>query len=427
MPASSNNGTPSTPTKAAIIVGPPWPRSGTARVIQNQIEFYKDRGYSTAFICVPLHCSFTEAFPDWDHIKTGIRELGADHTFFATINTRRFLAAKYATWAAHAFRSTALDWTIFTARSAQLSKDAIRFMRGMDVDLINVNHVFTLGFAQKLAQQIGRSGKRTPMILETHDVQAHHLLERHEINGWTHREDSLKRLLARELCLLDEAQVLVHCSVDDFSFFKPRLSRKPHILALPSIEETFISTVEAASPIGEPIDLLFVGQSTNPNCAAMKWFFEEVWPLVADRGYRMRIVGQIDMLVRKDLPSVYERFSSHFVGPVADLAPYYRAARCVFAPMVSGTGISIKTVEALALGKAFVGTPKAYRGMPMDRIEQTGLRAYETPKDFADALIRALSSEDLTASASRSAYSAIFSRQAVFASREEALRIAMAS
>ena len=72
--------------------------------------------------------------------------------------------------------------------------------------------------------------------------------------------------------------------------------------------------------------------------------------------------------------------------------------------MVSGTGVSIKTIEALALGKPFVGTSKAFRGMPMDRIEKAGLRAHDTPREFADAIVDALSREKLASAASRVAY-----------------------
>jgi glycosyltransferase involved in cell wall biosynthesis len=222
-------------------------------------------------------------------------------------------------------------------------------------------------------------------------------------------------------------KVLVHCSVNDFNFFKLRLPHKQHILAMPTIDETFVSNVEAVCQSSDdPIDLLFVGQSTDPNRAAMKWFFEQVWPLIADRGYSIKIVGQIDMLVRKDLPEIYQAHRSYFVGPIGELAPSYRAARCVFAPMVSGTGISVKTIEALALGKPFVGTSKAYRGMPMDRIAQAGLRAHDTPQDFANAIVRALSEERQAAATSRDAYVSLFSKQAAFASRDEALRLAIA-
>ena len=116
--------------------------------------------------------------------------------------------------------------------------------------------------------------------------------------------------------------------------------------------------------------------------------FLTVWPLLQGRSYRLRIVGGIETQVRAELPEIYEAFRSHFVGLVAELTPEYRSARCVIAPMISGTGISIKTIEALALGKPFVGTPKAYRGMPMDLLERAGLRACDTPQNFANAIVQ---------------------------------------
>lgn len=396
--------------------------------MQNQVDYYRKRGYLTVFVCVPLHSSFTETHPDWGDIKVGIQELGADHTFFAAIDTRRFLTAKYLAWVRHQFRGTALDWIVFSAESAQLPDDAIRFLRELPVALIHVNHVFTLGFARRLLRQVVRSNHRMPMILDTHDVQSNTLEERRQINPWTHRYDTLERLLHSEIAHLDKVKVLVHLSVDDFNFFKLRLPHNQHVLALPTIDEAFVSTVQlAARSVVDPIDLLFVGQSTPPNRAAIKWFFEQVWPLIADRGYRIKIVGAIDELVRKDLPELHRAYSSCFVGPTAELAPFYFAARCVIAPMVSGTGISIKTVEALALGKPFVGTSKAYRGMPMDRIEQAGLQAHDTPQAFADAIVQALTVEQLASTASRAAYDSLFSNQAAFSSRDEALKIATAT
>ena len=411
-------------TKAVIIVGPPWPRSGTARVIQNQIEYYRDNGYLTVFICVPIHCSYTDTYSDWDDIKEGMQELGADHIFFAPIDDRRFVVGKYTGWVRHRFAGTALDWIVTTAMSGRLPESVLEFIGELPVALLDVNHVFTLGFAQKLLRRVVRSGHRIPIILETHDVQSHLLEEQHEINPWTHRPDDSKRLLDSELSLLKKAKVLVHCSVDDFNFFKSRLPGMSHVLALPSIDETFVSAVDAAAPASDPTDLLFVGQSTNPNCAAMKWFFEDVWPIIADRGYSVKIVGQVSMLVRQSLPEIYEAFGSLFVGPIADLAPTYRAARCVFAPMISGTGISIKTIEALALGKPFIGTSMAFRGMPMDRIAKFGLQPQDTPRTFADAIVKALSNERTAANASRLAYESLFSPKAAFSSRDEVLRIA---
>jgi len=396
--------------------------------MQNQVEFYRSRGYAVVFVCVPLHSAFVESHQGWADIKSGIKELGADYTLFAPINRRRFNISKYTTWVKHAFRATALDWIVFTGKSAELSDTDAGIIREMPVVLVHVNHVFTLGFAERLLRQVVRSAKHVPMILETHDVQSHVLRDKPEINPWTHGHDTLDRLLHSEISYLNKMKVLVHCSVDDLEFFKLRLPHKNHVLAMPTIDEAFVSSVETVcESSADSVDLLFVGQSTDPNREAMKWFFEQVWPLISGCGYSIKIVGQIDMLVRKYLPEIYQAYGSCFVGPLAELAPSYRAARCVFAPMVSGTGISVKTIEALALGKPFVGTSKAYRGMPMDRIAQAGLLAHDTPQDFADAIVRALSEERHAARTSRLAYNNIFSRPAAFASRDEALKLATSS
>ena len=174
----------------------------------------------------------------------------------------------------------------------------------------------------------------------------------------------------------------------------------------------------------EKIDLLFVGQFYHPNLVALEWFFSEVWPRIQDRRYELKIVGPVDKLVAGTSPQTYEKFRSYFVGAVADLAPYYRSARCVIAPMVSGTGISIKTIEALALGKPFVGTSKAFRGMPMEEIENSGLRSYDGAQEYAEAIVRALDDEQSAGASSRAVYEKAFSVKAASVSRDEAFRLA---
>jgi len=264
-----------------------------------------------------------------------------------------------------------------------------------------------------------------PIILDTHDVQSNFFYARREINPFTHREDRLEQLLRSEIAQLRKADVLVHVSVEDLNFFKKRLPDKRHVLSMPTIGKAFVSeaTAELRVPIA-PVDLLFVGQSTAPNAEAIQWFFKNVWPLIEHCRYQIRIIGEIGELIRRDLPELYREFGPYFLGSVEELAPYYQAARCIIAPMMSGTGISIKTIEALALGKPFVGTSKAYRGMPMELIEEEGLCGHDAPEEFADAITRALATEKRAGSISRTVYDKLFSNEASFAAREEALRLA---
>ena len=418
---AQSGGHPGGKPPAVVIVGPPWPHSGASRVIENQIQYYRQRGYQTVFIAAAFRWFYTCTSPIWSDFKDGINELGADLTSVAAIEPKRYTAAKYTATLRHAFRGTALDWMVAVGRSAQLPAEAMSLARDLPVALFHVNHVYTLGFALRLRKQLARDAGRVPVILETHDIQSHVLQEKGELNPWTRRPDRLERLVHSEIALLNNADALVHLSVDDFDFFRAHLASKPHFLAFPTMDPSFVSVVNDTPPAGETIDLLFVGDWHPANLAAVQWFFDHVRPSIAARKYNVKIVGRIGLDARLKLPQHYSLFRSCFVGEVADLAPYYRAARCVMAPMVSGSGTSIKTIEALALGKPFVGTSKAFRGMPTEPLRKAGVQAYDDPQAFADAIVCALTATTDAEIASRAAYDSLFSTHASFAVRDEVL------
>ncbi|HXY03615.1 MAG TPA: glycosyltransferase family 4 protein [Terriglobales bacterium] len=413
--------------RSVIIVGPPWPRSGTARVIQNQICHYRERGFVTVFVAVPFGWHFIHISKNLKEMIEGLNELGADRVCMATLEQRRYNAAKYKASVRHAFHGTVLDWRVAIGEAARLSDGDVEFLKRLRPTLFHVNHVYTQGFALNLRRRFYNDGVLPPIILETHDIQSQFLEEKGERNPWTRRPDRFERLIKSETRLLEKANVLIHLSVDDFKLFQAAIPSKPQFLVFPTIDEKFASTVRAALPTTGTIDLLFLGHSNPANLAAVKWFLNEVLPLLADQRCNLKIVGPIGSMVQWELPQLYDKFRSCFVGEVADLIAYYRAARCVIAPMVSGSGISIKTIEALALGKPFVGTTKAFRGMPMDRLKEIGIQAHDEPQAFANAITDALRNEPAAQALSRAAYEKVFSIEASAAGRDEALRVALAS
>jgi len=424
--ASGNrtSGQPPEPGPTVIIVGPPWPRSAAIRVIQNQVQFYRERGFRTAFVGVPFYWYVKHVPQSSKGLTEAINELDADKIFTAIFDQKTFDSAKYKASNRHALLGTVLDWQVVIARAARLSDEDTDSLGDLRGTLFHVNHLYTLGFALDLRKRLFGANSKLPLILETHDVQSHLTHEKRDRNPGTGRPDSLRRLIRSETTLVEKADVLVHLSLDDMKFFQTCLPSKPQFLAFPTIDEKFRSIVRTASMPAEAIDLLFVGQWHPANLGALKWFFEEIWPLIARRHYKVRIVGQIGQLMQRSLPQLYDDFRSFFVGEVVDLVPYYRAARCVIAPMLSGTGISIKTIEALAMGKPLVGTSKAFRGMPIERLKEAGIQAFNDPQSFAQAISRSLSAEHDAAAASRAAYDDVFSARASFASRDEALRAA---
>ena len=70
----------------AVVIGPPWLRTGTGRVIQDQIAYYRDRGFSTAFVGVPVRPEHGPENPMWAEQVDAACELRADHASFAILD-----------------------------------------------------------------------------------------------------------------------------------------------------------------------------------------------------------------------------------------------------------------------------------------------------------------------------------------------------
>ena len=145
-----------------------------------------------------------------------------------------------------------------------------------------------------------------------------------------------------------------------------------------------------ALPTGrsEPGVLVFVGaMSFPPNVVAMRYFVEQVLPRIrAERpDARLLIVG------RDPGPAVRE-MGGHpgveVVGEVDDVGPYLARASVFVAPILSGSGIKNKVLEAFAAGRPVVASPLAVEGLPV--IDGHEARIAEDAHGFARAVVELL-------------------------------------
>ena len=112
-----------------------------------------------------------------------------------------------------------------------------------------------------------------------------------------------------------------------------------------------------------PGSIVFVGaMSFPPNVAAICWFVHEVLPGVrsARPDVTVTIVG------RDPAPAVLALAADPAVtvtGAVDDVRPFLARAAVVIAPMVSGSGIKNKILEAMAMQRPVVATSLAAEGV----------------------------------------------------------------
>lgn len=180
------------------------------------------------------------------------------------------------------------------------------------------------------------------------------------------------------------------------------LLRADRILAIQDAERTYFDTLLGGERIVRTVGHMCAARLVEPvagfetrigyfasdnslNVESLEWFLESCWPsLVAHHPAASLIVGGRVCRTLRSVPAGVE-----IMGEMRDPADLY--ARCLFVinPMRGGTGLKIKTVEALAAGRTVVAFEAGAAGLAP--VVGRGLTVAATPADFVNACARALS------------------------------------
>jgi glycosyltransferase involved in cell wall biosynthesis len=209
------------------------------------------------------------------------------------------------------------------------------------------------------------------------------------------REDYLRRYERSEFKALTSCDKAIAISpIEAERFAKdPRVRSK--IYCIPATDDTQ-TQVESGS--GPKYDLLYIGSRSDANVAGLAWFLHACFPLIVARKPDVRLLIQGNIIDTPFLTSgdglKLNGANITLSGPLENLASVYGDGKIVICPVLHGTGMKIKMVEAMAFGKAIVATSKAAEGIATN----LGLTTHDTAEDFASACIEAL---DCEASANR--------------------------
>jgi glycosyltransferase involved in cell wall biosynthesis len=131
-------------------------------------------------------------------------------------------------------------------------------------------------------------------------------------------------------------------------------------------------------------DLLFIGSDNVHNQKGIKWFFEEIYPRLF-RSIRVLIVGPITQYVQG-----YDNVTC--IPYVDHIADAYKQSRISICPLLGGTGMKIKIIEALSYGLPVVTTEKGHAGFPSQ--SRTGAVIADSPEKFANCIHQFLTDQD---------------------------------
>ncbi len=141
--------------------------------------------------------------------------------------------------------------------------------------------------------------------------------------------------------------------------------------------------------IHQPMSLFHIGSMEwQANEQGVIWFLNKVWPLVllAQPNAKFHLAGK--GLSKQDPRFFHSGIVNH--GEVPDAEDFMHQHGVMIVPIQAGSGIRIKTLEAMALGVPIVSTSVGAQGLAvLDGVE---IEIADEPKDFAAAICKLLSS-----------------------------------
>ncbi|ACB94242.1 glycosyltransferase [Beijerinckia indica] len=380
--------------KTVLLVHPAWHSCGSHQVFVSQADAYRSLGARVLDLALAATLGSVEGSPAHEAYAAATSDLQADTRFFAGVPWSRIL------WPS--FRDTGWLWlhgnlaamAVVYTRLTPLPKSLLKEPK---IDFIHCNHFFCMPAAAALRQRYG-----APIVLDTHDIQAHQYLLRNQATWAIPPRTKFEKMLKIEVRELAKADVLIHLNNEEAATFKSYLPSLRHELVYP--------TVPPIAPGNAGEDFIIVASANYPNFLGVSWFLEEILPRVPN--IPIKIIGNIDNELRTRAPELLNRYESLFTGRVQDLDAAYANAAAVLLPTTEGHGISIKTIEALSSGAPLIATRHAFRGMPVDPSHLQNVALASDAESFAALLTQAAHCKphiDRLNCATRSVYKSYFS------------------
>jgi O-antigen biosynthesis protein len=258
---------------------------------------------------------------------------------------------------------------------------------------IYTRHVDILQLEYTVLGQYAGQYRHIPSILFEHDIYFQSIARRLPFIGNTIERVQARweylRSLRYELGMLpgqDRIQVCSRENADYLISFLPQLKGR-----VDADLRAGISACDYDLHVGarEPFTMLFLGSFRHlPNQEALEWFVRKVLRRIREKEPRARlIVIGSDPPPRHSLPEA-EADAIDLIGFVDDIRQPLARYSVFVCPILSGSGVRVKLLEAFASGIPVVSTRLGAEGLAAKDGEICALADH--PQDFADRVVELL-------------------------------------
>lgn len=253
-------------------------------------------------------------------------------------------------------------------------------------DVVLCESLFTACYGEALRRR-SIIEPHVPIVLHTHNVEARiqdrlsNDLARSLIERWFRRRlaDQTRMYENHAIEVFDGVIALSHVDAAAFAMVSPRT---PVVTVPPGVREHHPTGVR------EPASLWFLGSlDWTPNVDGLRWFMRYVWPLIHAEipEATFHIAGRstpVEVLAYDDGQNVIVH------GEIVDPTEYRESYEVGVVPLLSGSGVRVKIIEALMEHASIVTTSIGCEGIPL--VHGAHAMIADDAGAFASACVRLL-------------------------------------
>lgn len=213
-----------------------------------------------------------------------------------------------------------------------------------------------------------REHSKAKIVLRAHNVE-HKIWERIAKKTFFFAKRWYLRHLIRtlrtfEMSILDKVDGIAAITTTDASFFR-------RVTATPVIDIPFGVDIEKFDPVFEvgnaPTFYHIGSMNWMPNEEGIKWFLNNAWDQVLERVPEAKLY-----LAGRNMPKWLQKTRKKNViveGEVPDAHEFVNQHNVAVVPLLSGSGMRIKIIESMALGKTVITTLVGAEGIQYSEFE----------------------------------------------------------
>jgi glycosyltransferase involved in cell wall biosynthesis len=349
-------------------------------------------------------------------VAEGLRKRGVEvvqwmiHTRFHTFPQQIEIAPD--TIIEKSFIDTSINWksallNLFNAQSYNIQRfdnknannELIAVIEKYKPHIIQAESIFCLTAIEEIKQKFN-----IPIVLRAHNIE--HLIwkrtalvTKNPFKKW-YLNLLAGRLQKDELKIAKKADAITVLSDVDYKYFN-------HYFPEKNIEIISIGTnLKKSTAPTFPISSIFHigGMDWKPNREGMDWFLKECWPNIHAKFPDLKCV-----LAGLKMPQEFQQLQQRnvFIETAKSAEDFMNKYQILIVPLLSGSGIRVKIIEAMALGKVVIATSIAAEGL--GATHKQNILIANSKEDFLKEITSCIENPELSLRISENA--AIFAQE----------------